>query len=170
MRSDIGVDGLKTGYTSSSGFGIIVSSNKDDKRLIGVVTGLDSVEERTSEITRLINYGYRGFKRYLIFSDNQIIDYAKVWNGRKDILPLVIYDDLELLLDIPGRRGLRIEYSFKEPIIAPVNKGDVIGEVLIIIPNRENVLLPLYAGEDVSKVNFFSGFIQSLDYFLYRDG
>ena len=83
---------------------------------------------------------------------------------------MVIYDDLELLLDIPGRRGLRIEYSFEEPIIAPVNKGDVIGEALIIIPNRENVLLPLYAGEDVSKVNFFTGFIQSLDYFLYRDG
>ena len=170
LKSNIGVDGLKTGYTSSSGFSIIVSSNKDDKRLIGVVTGLDSIEDRTSEITRLINYGYRGFKRYLIFSDNQIIDYAQVWNGQKDILPFVIYDDLELFLDIPGRRGLRIEYSFEEPIIAPVNKGDVIGEALIIIPNRENVLLPLYAGEDVSKVNFFTGFIQSLDYFLYRDG
>ena len=47
-----------------------------------------------------------------------------------------------------------------------VNKGDVIGEVLIIIPNRENVLLPLYAGENVSKVNFFSGFIQFYIHFF----
>jgi len=170
LRSDIGVDGLKTGYTSLSGYGIIVSSKKDDQRLIAVVTGLDSVEERTSEILRLINYGYRGFKKYLIFSDNKIIDYVKVWNGRKNKIPMVIYDDLELLLDIPGRRAMRVEYRFKEPIIAPVDKGDVIGEALIVLPNRENVLLPLYAGEDVSKVNFFTGFIQSLDYFLYRDG
>ena len=170
LRSNLGVDGLKTGYTGFSGYGIIVSSKKNDQRLIAVVTGLDTVEERTSEITRLINYGYRGFKKYPIFSDNQIIDYVNVWNGRKKSIPMVIYDDLELLLDVPGRRALRVEYRFKEPIIAPVDKGDIIGEALIVLPNRENVLLPLYSGEDVSKVNFFTGFIQSIDYFLYRDG
>ena len=98
LRSNLGVDGLKTGYTGFSGYGIIVSSKKNDQRLIAVVTGLDTVEERTSEITRLINYGYRGFKKYPIFSDNQIIDYVNVWNGRKKSIPMVIYDDLELLL------------------------------------------------------------------------
>ena len=84
----------------------------------------DNVDQRTTEITRLINYGYRGFKGYSIFKDNQIIDYASVWKGKTDNLPLIVADDLDLLLDIPGRRGIRVEYKYSEPLFAPINKGD----------------------------------------------
>ena len=169
LKSDLGVDGLKTGYTSESGFGIIISSKKNDRRLIGLVTGLDNVDERTTEITRLINYGYRGFKSYSIFIDNQIIDYATVWKGKKDNLPLIVANNLDLLLDIPGRRGIRVEYKYSEPLYAPITKGDIIGSMEIVIPGRKNIEINLLAGENINKVNFFSGFIKSLDYFLYKD-
>ena len=169
LKSDLGVDGLKTGYTSTSGFGIIVSSKKNDRRLIGVVTGLDTVDERTTEITRLINYGYRGFKGYSIFKGNQIIDFAKVWKGKTDNLPLIVDNDLDLLLDIPGRRGIRVEYKYSEPLYAPVNKGDVVGSMEIVIPGRKNIEINLLAGENINKVNFFSSLIKSFDYFLYKD-
>jgi len=169
LKSDLGVDGLKTGYTSESGFGIIVSSKKNDRRLIGIVTGLDSADERTAEITRLINYGYRGFKSYSIFKNNQIIDYASVWKGKTDNLPLIVADDLDLLLDIPGRRGIRVEYKYSEPLFAPINKGDIVGSMEIVIPGRKNIEINLLAGENINKVNFFSGFIKSFDYFLYKD-
>ena len=169
LKSDLGVDGLKTGYTSESGFGIIVSSKKNDRRLIGLVTGLDNVDERTTEITRLINYGYRGFKGYSIFKDNQIIDYAKVWKGKIDNLPLIVANDLDLLLDIPGRRGIRAEYKYSEPLYAPITKGDIVGSMEIVIPGRKNIEINLLAGENINKVNFFSGFIKSFDYFLYKD-
>ena len=169
LKSDLGVDGLKTGYTSESGFGIIVSSKKNDRRLIGVVTGLDTVDERTTEITRLINYGYRGFKVYSIFKDNQIIDYASVWKGKTDNLPLIVADDLDLLLDIPGRRAIRVEYKYSEPLFAPINKGDIVGSMEIVIPGRKNIEINLLAGENINKVNFFTGFIKSFDYFLYKD-
>jgi D-alanyl-D-alanine carboxypeptidase (penicillin-binding protein 5/6) len=169
LKSNIGVDGLKTGYTSKSGFGIIVSSEKDDKRLIAIVTGIESIDERTFEITRLLNYGYRGFKNYKIFSKNHIIDYADVWKGEKEQVPIVIPKEIDLYLNIPGRRGLKVEYSFRESLIAPINRDEIIGEIKIIIPNNDSILLPLHAGEDVKKVNFFSGFIKSLDYFLFRN-
>ena len=169
LKSDLGVDGLKTGYTSESGFGIIISSKKNDRRLIGLVTGLDNVDERTTEITRLINYGYRGFKGYSIFKDNQIIDYATVWKGKKDNLPLIVANNLDLLLDIPGRRGIRVEYKYSEPLYAPITKGDIVGSMEIVIPGRNNIEINLLAGENINKVNFFSGFIKSFDYFLYKD-
>ena len=169
LKSDLGVDGLKTGYTSESGFGIIVSSKKNDRRLIGIVTGLDSADERTAEITRLINYGYRGFKSYSIFKNNQIIDYATVWKGKKDNLPLIVANNLDLLLDIPGRRGIRVEYKYSEPLYAPITKGDIVGSMEIVIPGRKNIEINLLAGENINKVNFFSGFIKSFDYFLYKD-
>ena len=169
LRLDLGVDGLKTGYTSKSGYGVIVSSEKNGRRLIGIVAGLKSVDDRTNEISRLINYGYRGFKSYSVFKDNQIIDYAKVWKGNKNNLPLIVDKDINLLLDIPGRRGINVEYKYNEPIYAPIFKGDVVGSIDIIIPGRKNIKLDLLAGEDVKQVNFFTGFIRSLDYFLYKD-
>ncbi len=169
LKSDLGIDGLKTGYTSESGFGIIVSSKKNDRRLIGIVAGLDNVDKRTAEITRLINYGYRGFKDYSIFKDNQIIDYATVWKGKINNLPLIVDYDLNLLLDIPGRRSIRVEYRYSEPLYAPIIKGDVVGTMEVIIPGRKNIELNLLAGENINKVNFFSGFIKSFDYFLYKD-
>ena len=169
LRMDLGVDGLKTGYTSKSGYGVIVSSEKNGRRLIGIVTGLKSVDDRTNEISRLINYGYRGFKSYSVFKDNQIIDYAKVWKGNKNNLPLIVDKDINLLLDIPGRRGINVEYKYNEPIYAPIFKGDVVGSLDIIIPGRKKIKLDLLAGEDVKQVNFFTGFIRSLDYFLYKD-
>ena len=169
LRLDLGVDGLKTGYTSKSGYGVIVSSEKNGRRLIGIVTGLKSVDDRTNEISRLINYGYRGFKSYSVFKDNQIIDYAKVWKGNKNNLPLIVNKDINLLLDIPGRRGINVEYKYNEPIYAPIFKGDVVGSIDIIVPGRKNIKLDLLAGEDVKQVNFFTGFIRSLDYFLYKD-
>ena len=169
LKSDLGVDGLKTGYTSESGFGIIISSKKNDRRLIGLVTGLDNVDERTTEITRLINYGYRGFKGYSIFKDNQIIDYATVWKGKEDNLPLIVANNLDLLLDIPGRRGIRVEYKYSEPLYAPITKGDIVGSMEIVVPGRENIEINLLAGENINKVNFFTGFIKSFDYFLYKD-
>ena len=169
LKSDLGVDGLKTGYTSESGFGIIISSKKNDRRLIGLVTGLDNVDQRTTEITRLINYGYRGFKGYSIFKDNQIIDYATVWKGKKDNLPLIVANNLDLLLDIPGRRGIRVEYKYSEPLYAPITKGDIVGSMEVVIPGRKNIEINLLAGENINKVNFFTGFIKSFDYFLYKD-
>ena len=134
-----------------------------------MISGLNSVESRTNEIKRLINYGYKGFKKYSIFKKNQIIDYSRVWKGKKENIPLVVSEDLDLLLDIPGRRAIKVEYKFIEPLYAPVNKGEIIGSINIFIPGKKNTKLNLLAGDDSEKVNFFSGFMRSFDYLLFKD-
>ena len=78
-------------------------------------------------------------------------------------------NNLDLLLDIPGRRGIRVEYKYSEPLYAPITKGDIVGSMEIVVPGRENIEINLLAGENINKVNFFSGFIKSFDYFLYKD-
>ena len=169
LGKGLGIDGLKTGYTSKSGYGIIVSSKINERRLIAIISGLNSVESRTNEIKRLINYGYKGFKKYSIFEKNQIIDYSRVWKGKKEDISLVVSEDLDLLLDIPGRRGIKVEYKYIEPIYAPINKGEIIGSINILIPGKKNIEFNLVAGENSEQVNFFSGFIKSLDYLLLED-
>ena len=82
---------------------------------------------------------------------------------------LIVANNLDLLLDIPGRRGIRVEYKYSEPLYAPITKGDIVGSMEIVIPGRKNIEINLLAGENIDKVNFFSGFIKSFDYFLYKD-
>ena len=170
LRMDLGVDGLKTGHTRQSGYGIIVSSKRDNRRIIAFVSGLNSNDERTSEILRLLNYSYRGFKSYQILKKDQLIEKVKVWKGKKESVSLIVDEDINLLLDIPARRGIRLEYSYKEPIIAPINKGDKLGEVHIIYPNSETIEVPLVAGEEVKKKNAFINVIDAIRHFIFRDG
>ncbi len=166
LRMDLGVDGLKTGHTIQSGYGIIVSSKRDNGRIIAFVSGLDSNDERTSEILKLLNYSYRGFKSYQILKKDQLIEKVKVWKGKKENVSLIVDEDINLLLDIPARRGIRLEYLYKEPIIAPINKGDKLGEVHIIYPNSETIEVPLVAGEDVKKKNAFINMIDAIRHFI----
>ena len=125
LRMDLGVDGLKTGHTIQSGYGIIVSSKRD-----------------------------------------QLIEKVKVWKGKKENVSLIVDEDINLLLDIPARRGIRLEYLYKEPIIPPINKGDKLGEVHIIYPNSETIEVPLVAGEDVKKKNAFINMIDAIRHFI----
>ena len=170
LRMDLGVDGLKTGHTMQSGYGVIVSSKRDDRRIIAFVSGLNSNDERTSEILKLLNYSYRGFKSYQILKKDQLIEKAKVWKGKKEAVSLIVNEDINLLLDIPARRGIRLEYLYKEPIIAPIHKGDKLGEVHIIYPNSETIEVPLVAGEEVKKKNAFINVIDTIRHFIFRDG
>tara|TARA_B100000378_G_scaffold268627_1_gene255927 strand:- start:14 stop:1153 length:1140 start_codon:yes stop_codon:yes gene_type:complete len=170
LRMDLGVDGLKTGHTRQSGYGIIVSSKRDNRRIIAFVSGLNSNDERTSEILKLLNYSYRGFKSYQILKKDQVIEKVKVWKGKKESVSLIVDEDINLLLDIPARRGIRLEYLYKEPIIAPINKGDKLGEVHIIYPNSETIEVPLVAGEEVKKKNAFINVIDAIRHFIFRDG
>ena len=170
LRMDLGVDGLKTGHTIQSGYGVIVSSNRDNRRIIAFVSGLNSNDERTSEILKLLNYSYRGFKSYQILKKDQLIEKAKVWKGKKEAVSLIVNEDINLLLDIPARRGIRLEYLYKEPIIAPIYKGDKLGEVHIIYPNSETIEVPLVAGEEVKKKNAFINVIDTVRHFIFRDG
>ena len=94
----------------------------------------------------------------------------KVWKGKKESVSLIVDEDINLLLDIPARRGIRLEYLYKEPIIAPINKGDKLGEVHIIYPNSETIEVPLVAGEEVKKKNAFINVIDAIRHFIFRDG
>ncbi len=94
----------------------------------------------------------------------------KVWKGKKETVSLIVDEDINLLLDIPARRGIRLEYLYKEPIIAPINKGDKLGEVHIIYPNSETIEVPLVAGEEVKKKNAFINVIDVIRHFIFRNG
>jgi len=166
LRDNIGVDGLKTGKTNESGFSMIVSSVSNDTRLIGIVGGLSSKDKRTSEMRKLINFGQKAFKRSLIFKNSEVIDKADVWGGNQSSVNLTIPKDISLLLDIRGRRFLNARYSFKEPIFAPIKKGDSIGKIVILNDNDIIVETILISNEDIGVKNIVGKAIGAARYLI----
>ena len=164
LKENIGVDGLKTGKTDQSGFSMIVSSFVNQTRLIAIVGGLPSKEKRTSEMRKLINYGQKAFKRSLVFKANQVIDTVDVWGGEESFASLAISEDINLLLDIRGRRFLNARYLYNSPVTAPIKKGDTLGKIIILNVDEIIIESNLISNKDIDSGNFIEKAVDAMGY------
>ena len=162
----MGVDGLKTGKTSESGYSMIISSNKDNIRLIGIVGGLPSRDNRTIEMRKLINYGQRNFRKYNLFNKNDVLDEVDIWEGKRSKLNILTSENISLLLNIRNKRNLNAKYSFNQPIIAPIKKGQIIGKLTVYNDEKEIVNSSLISGENIERNNIFGRILQKIRYLI----
>lgn len=164
LKENIGVDGLKTGKTDQSGFSMIVSSFVNQTRLIAIVGGLPSKEKRTSEMRKLINYGQKAFKRSLVFKASQVIDTVDVWGGEESFASLAISEDINLLLDIRGRRFLNARYLYNSPVTAPIKKGDTLGKIIILNDDEIIIESNLISNKDIDSGNLIEKALDAMGY------
>ena len=160
-----GVDGIKTGRTQAGGFGLALSANDAERRIIVVVNGLSGVEEREREGRRLLDWGLTTFSNHALFSANQVLGYADVWLGERAQVPLVLEHPFRLTL----RRGLadtlEARVVYLSPIEAPIVQGQEIGQLLLTSNRSElNERVPLVAGHDVPRLSPMSAILESLRY------
>ena len=155
LYRSVGADGLKTGFTSGSGYGMVASTLRKDRRLILVVGGLGSVNQRARESERLLNWGYREFGNYELFVANDVVSDAYVWLGTSSKVPLVIREDLAITITRKARRSLKVSVVYDGPLAAPIGKGDKVAELRISAPQAEDMTIPLYAGAGVDKLGMF---------------
>lgn len=157
---NIGVDGLKTGYTKASGYGLIASAVKDDRRIIFVLNGLRSKTERKQQgisLTREFLFNYRNT---LIAKSGEVLEQAPISMQYGKTVPLVAGTDIFVSQKITNTNISKVLVEYKSPIIAPVKQGDTIGRVIVqeIDKNStpvQNIYYPLYAGADVEKNSIF---------------
>lgn len=164
----LGVDGLKTGHTEASGYGITISGvNADDgRRVIVVVNGLDSERDRANEAERLLIYGYRSFENKTVFAAGQQVAEADVWFGELTKVPLVAAQDLRMTLPKSGADNLKMSVKYTGPVPAPITKGQEIGTLTITMDGREPQAVPLVAGADVAELTGFSRIAPALRHYL----
>jgi len=150
-----GADGLKTGYTAEAGYGVAVSAVRDGQRLIGVVAGLPSSRERAREAERLLSHGFRNFKSYKLFDKGQMIEEAAVWLGEHDRVPLMVADDVKITIERSARQNMKAKLVYDSPISAPIKEGQRVGTVLVTIPGRDDVEVPVVAGATIEEITGF---------------
>lgn len=149
LDDGIGVDGLKTGHTEAAGYGIVASTTQGGRRLIAVIHGLESLEERAEEARKMITWGSRAFELVSAFPDSEIVGFADVYGGEEPSVGLVGERDLTLYLPRGGRRCLRGEIAYQAPILPPVVEGDQLAELRVYCDDQLIQSAPLFAATSV---------------------
>ena len=162
-----GADGLKTGHTEESGYGLAGSAEREGRRLVLVVGGLTSKNARTRESKRLMQYGYRNFSHYPLFRTGETIDYGEVWLGETATVPLVIGEDVAITMSRRQRAQMKVSIEYQNPIPAPIQKGQKLGELLVEMPGRETVRKPILAGQSIAEVGGLGKIGAAFEYMLF---
>jgi D-alanyl-D-alanine carboxypeptidase (penicillin-binding protein 5/6) len=166
LYKDLGADGLKTGHTKASGYGLTASARKDDRRLILVINGLDDIRTRSREAARLISWGFREFDNYALFKAGEEVSTAEVWLGKADSVALVVDRDLTATLPNAARPEMKVSVVYDGPIPAPITEGDRLAVLRISAPGVETVEVPLVAGNSVEKLGFLGRLFAALKHLV----
>ena len=161
-----GYDGLKTGRTSQSGYGIVASAIREDRRIVSVVNGLNSEKERINVTKKLVNWAFRSFVNYNLYEAEAPIQFAKVWLGKESFVPLVLNEDLSVTIQKKNINKFKIKLVYETPIISPIKKGDKLAE-LHLIEGDDFKIKNIYSGKDIEKVSRFYRSFSIINYLLF---
>ncbi|HMK41148.1 MAG TPA: D-alanyl-D-alanine carboxypeptidase family protein [Methyloceanibacter sp.] len=163
FEPDLGVDGMKTGYIEEAGYGLVASAKRGDQRLILVVNGLESKQEREGEPRKLIEWGFKSFKPFRLFDQGEKVSDALVWGGTQHYVPLVGDGNINIILPATSSGKVSASVVYQGPIKAPIRKGDRVA-VLRITSAESSATndIPLYAGDDIDQSNFAMRGLDSL--------
>ncbi len=155
LYKNIGADGLKTGHTEESGFGIAASAIRDGRRIVAVAHGMSSMKERAAQVERLIEWAFREWGQYALFDSGETVAEIPVWLGQHETVPVFIKRDLMVAVPRKSRRQMTVRVVHQEAVPAPVARGDEIATLVVSAPGMTDVSVPLFAGAAVAERNFF---------------
>jgi D-alanyl-D-alanine carboxypeptidase (penicillin-binding protein 5/6) len=151
-----GADGLKTGHTDEAGYGFTGSADQNGRRLIEVLAGMDSWNQRVQESTRLIEWGFNAWNDKPLFKAGAKVGTAQVQMGSSSQVPLVAPRDLAVTVPAglaSGTTSMKVRYE--GPLMAPISKGQEVAQLVISTGDTAPQIVPLVAGEDVGRAGFF---------------
>jgi serine-type D-Ala-D-Ala carboxypeptidase (penicillin-binding protein 5/6) len=147
---NIGADGMKTGFIKEAGYGIVGSAKQGERRLVVVINGAATQEERRDEARRLLEWGFRAFGEFKLFEAGEIVGKARVWGGDRMSIPLIGNGPVVAVLPrFPANQKLRADIVYQGPLKAPITKGDQVARLRVTSSTDATSEIPLYAAEDV---------------------
>ena len=151
-----GADGLKTGHTDEAGYGFTGSAEQNGRRLIEVLAGMDSWNQRVQESTRLIQWGFGAWQDKPLFKAGAKVGTAQVQMGSSSEVDLVAPHDLAVTVPAglsSGSTSMKIRYD--GPLMAPIAKGQEVAQLIVTTGDTAPQIVPLVAADDVGRAGFF---------------
>ena len=169
LYKNVGVDGVKTGYLAVEKYSLASTMKKNDRRIISVASGFETKKARSSESLKLLNWGFRNTNTFEISKKNLTIFELDTWLGKKDKIQASSKEDYYITINKKDIRYLTVSLEYDGPILAPISKGEQVANIIISKKDKVIKRLPLYASEDLKKVNFFKSLLTSLNYLIWGD-
>ncbi len=160
-------DGLKTGHTESGGYGLVASAERGDRRVIVVINGLATSRERAEEGDRLLEWAFREWENVDLFKAGDTVEQVKVWLGATSNVPLVGGRNLVITMPKQWRQTAKIEIQYNAPIAAPVNRGEVLGKLVVSGKGVPDMQVPLLAGADVPREGLPGRAVSVLGHYVF---
>lgn len=167
LSSVQGADGLKTGFTKASGWGIAATAKRDNRRITTVINGTNSSRSRLNEASNLINWAFSQTSQKLLVDENQVIVEVDVWLGKKPRVNLVSSKKVVSTLSFDQIQLIKSSLHYKKPIEAPIKKGEVYGKLIIDIDGKPNIEVELISQESIASVNPISKVFAAMKYLIF---
>ncbi|WP_412505952.1 D-alanyl-D-alanine carboxypeptidase family protein [Roseovarius sp. SYSU LYC5161] len=152
----IGADGLKTGHTQRAGYGLTGSAKQGDRRIIFVISGMETAPARAEEAEAILNWAFRQFVQRRIVAAGAEVARADVWMGSTGTVGLTPATDVTTLLPVLGGDTIDAEVVYDGPVPAPISKGDKLGELVFAPEGLPETHVPLVAAESVARGGFMA--------------
>lgn len=150
-----GADGLKTGHTAEAGYGFTGSAEQGGRRIVMVVAGLSSFNQRIEESVKFMDWGFLAWKAQPLFNQNEKVGNAQVQGGGDDEVALVAPRSIAVTLPSGAAGNIRVKVVYDGPIKAPIAKGQHIANLVVSTPDTPPQTMPLVAAEAVGEAGFF---------------
>ena len=167
LYKNMGADGIKTGHTEAAGFGLVGTAKRNDRRIVAVLNGMESIKERANESERVIEWAFREFDNYKLFAAGEKVIDADVWLGNAITVPLLIERGVKITLPRKARREMKVAVRYNSPIPAPIRKGDRLATLVIEAPDFKTMEIPLISGAQVDRLGLFGRLGAALKYILW---
>jgi len=167
LSSVQGADGLKTGFTKASGWGIAATAKRDKRRITVVINGTNSSRSRMNESSNLINWAFSQTSQKQLVKKGQIIAQADVWLGNKPRINLLSSKKVISTLSFDQLQLIKSSIEYKKPIEAPIIKGNTYGKLLINIEGKPNIEIDLIAEENVGNINPILKVFAAMKYLIF---
>lgn len=160
-----GADGVKTGHAEAAGYGVIGSAVMNGRRVIVVINGTKSMQERADESRKLMDWSLRNFKNIEVAKKGQIYGEAPVVLGQAKTVPFTVEESMKVTLPQLATSDVKIQAVYSAPLTAPVKEGQPVGKLVITIPNMPVQEVPLVTAAPVEQNGFFA---RTFEKFLIR--
>ncbi|MGY6563963.1 serine hydrolase [Halomonas sp. KM-1] len=149
------VDGLKTGWTTEAGYGLVASAKRDGMRLISVVMGTSSEESRAQETQKLLSYGFRYYETLKLYDQGAVLNSPRIWGGEKNELRVGVDRDVAMTLPRARNEELHARLDIRQDLSAPISLGDRVGTLEVRLGDEVVGEHPLVALETIEEGGLF---------------
>lgn len=166
---DSSVDGIKTGHTDEAGYCLVASAERNGTRLISVVMGAPTDEARADDNQKLLTYGFRFFETHKLYDANKVLTQARVFQGENKEMPVGVAQDFYVTLPTGQYSNLKASMTLNTPIAAPIQKGQVVGKLTVVVNGNTIASTPLVALQNNDKGGLWRRLIDHIGMYFSRN-